>query len=427
MAAAHVSSRKPRPRREPVARPSVPPRRHGRAKALSRRRTGAPGRLLGLLAAPAAAVLRGLLIGSVPGRGRDLHIADQTLAPDRGTREFDLRPPPGKEDARRSGARPAGERSQKAGEGPQAKRSRLGTAWHIVRRTFSEWSEDNCFRLAAALSYYTVFSLAPLLLIVIAVVGLVYRREDAQTAILGQMQSLVGERGAEGVKALLEGASKDSSDNVLATIIGIGALILGASGVFTQLKDSLNTIWEVKPRPGMGILRWFTDRLLSFGIVLGIGFLLLVWLIISAGLAATSKFVEGMLPLPPGVLYAINLVGSFLVITLLFAMIYKLLPDVSLAWRHVFIGAAITAALFTLGKFLIGLYLGQAAVSSTFGAAGSILVILLWAYYSALIFLLGAEFTQVYARVTRPDLIVHEESVPLTDRERTQEGIPHGG
>ena len=355
-------------------------------------------------------------------RRRGLRIADRTLTPDRGTREFDLRPPTAK-DARGAGARSSGERSE---EVPEPKRSRLGTAWHIVRRTLSEWSEDNCFRLAAALSYYTIFSLAPLLLIVIAVVGLVYEREDAQTAILAQMHALVGKRGADGVQALLEGASKDSSQNVLATVIGIGALILGASGVFTQLKDSLNTIWEVKPRPGLGILRWFTDRLLGFGVVLGIGFLLLVWLIVSAGLAAMGKFLEGMLPLPPGVLYAINLAGSFVVITLLFAMIYKLLPDVSLAWRHVFIGSAITAALFTIGKFLIGLYIGQAAVSSSFGAAGSILVILLWAYYSALIFLLGAEFTQVYARVTRPDLIVHEESVPLTERERTQEGIPHG-
>jgi membrane protein len=252
----------------------------------------------------------------------------------------------------------------------------------LLRMTFSEWYGDNAPRLGAALAYYTVFSLSPLLIIVIAFAGLVFGREAAQGEIVAQLHGLIGEESAKAVQAMIENAYKPSS-GVIATLIGLLTLLIGATGVFAELHDALNTIWEVKPKSGLGLMGLIRDRFLSFAMVLGIGFLLLVSLAISAGLAALGKLMGSMVPTPIYVGQILNLFGAFVVIMLLFAMIYRILPDIEIAWSDVWIGAAFTSVLFTIGKFLIGFYLGRSSVGSAYGAASSLAIILIWVYYSA--------------------------------------------
>jgi membrane protein len=268
--------------------------------------------------------------------------------------------------------------------------------WVLLRDAFYAWLDDKAPALGAALAYYTVFALAPLLIIVIAIGGLAFGQEAAQGQILSQIEDLLGENGAKAVQAMLESARQPTT-GWLATIVGIVMLVLGSTGVFAQLQDSLNTIWKVAPKPGRGIRGILRDRLLTFMMVIAVGFLLLVSLVLSAALAAFGKFFNYLLPVPEAVLHGINFVVSFGVITLLFAMIYKILPDVKISWSDVWIGAAVTSLLFSLGKFLIGLYLGKSGVASAYGAAGSLVVILVWVYYTAQILLYGAEFTAVYA------------------------------
>ena len=272
----------------------------------------------------------------------------------------------------------------------------LKTVLSLLKETFTEWQEDKAPTLAAALAYYTVFSLAPLLIIVIAIAGLVFGTEAAQGQIVAQLQSLIGKDGAETVQDLIVNASHPKS-GMIATLVGVATLLWGASNVFTNLKEALNTIWNVTPAPGRGIWGFLQDRVLSFAMILGIGFLLLVSLVISALLAAVSYWLNGLLHLPVGIWQIVDFAISFGVVTLLFALIYKLLPDVNLAWNDVWIGAAITSVLFTIGKSLIGIYLGSSGIASTYGAAGSFVIILLWINYSAQILFLGAEFTQVWA------------------------------
>ncbi|MEZ2249691.1 YihY/virulence factor BrkB family protein [Microcoleus sp.] len=272
----------------------------------------------------------------------------------------------------------------------------LKTVLSLLKQTFTEWQEDKAPTLAAALAYYTVFSLAPLLIIVIAIAGLVFGADAAQGQIVGQLQSLIGKDGAQTVQDLIVKASEPKS-GMIATLVGVATLLWGASNVFTNLKEALNTIWNVKPAPGRGIWGFLQDRVLSFAMILGIGFLLLVSLVISALLAAVSYWLNGLLHLPVGIWQIVDFAISFGVVTLLFALIYKLLPDVDLAWNDVWIGSAITSVLFTIGKSLIGIYLGGSGVASTYGAAGSFVIILLWINYSAQILFLGAEFTQVWA------------------------------
>ncbi|MEG4351525.1 YihY/virulence factor BrkB family protein [Microcoleus sp. LAD1_D5] len=273
---------------------------------------------------------------------------------------------------------------------------KLKTVISLLKQTFSEWQEDKAPTLAAALAYYTVFSLAPLLIIVIAIVGLVFGAEAAQGQIVAQLQSLIGKDGAQTVQELILKASEPKS-GMIATLVGIATLLWGASNVFTNLKEALNTIWNVSPPPGRGIWGFLKDRVLSFAMILGIGFLLLVSLVLSAVLAAVSYWLNSRLQLPVGIWQIVDFAISFGVVTLLFALIYKLLPDVHLAWNDVWIGAAITSMLFTIGKSLIGVYLGGSGIASTYGAAGSFVIILLWINYSAQILFLGAEFTQVWA------------------------------
>ncbi|MBC8075580.1 MAG: YihY/virulence factor BrkB family protein, partial [Chloroflexales bacterium] len=272
----------------------------------------------------------------------------------------------------------------------------MGKAWEIIKETFSEWSADNAPRLGAALAFYTMLSLAPLLVLAISIAGLVFGEEAARGQLVGQFQGLVGKEGAEAVQTMIQNANKPAT-GIVASIIGIATLLFSASGVFGELQASLNEIWDIKPKPSKGILDTIKQRFFSFSLVLGTGFLLLVSLGLSALLAGLYSVIEGIFPGLGIIGTILNFLISFGVTTLLFAAIYKLLPDADIAWKDVFIGAAATSLLFSLGRFLIGLYLGQASVGSAYGAAGTLVVLLIWIYYSAQILFMGAEFTQVYA------------------------------
>jgi membrane protein len=273
---------------------------------------------------------------------------------------------------------------------------KLQTFWKMLKETFSQWSEDKPFQLAAALAYYTLFSLAPLLLIAITIAGLVFGREATQQQIINTFGGLVGPQGAQAIQGMLQGASQPQS-GVLGTLLGIVTLLIGAGGVVGQLQDSLNTIWGVAPKPGRGLLGMLQDRFVSLGMVLGVGFLLLVSLVVSTVLSAAIHFMSGVLPGGEALWHIVELLVSFGFITLLFALIYKFLPAVEIGWRDVGVGAGMTALLFMVGKLLIGLYLGRSGIGSAYGAAGSLVLVLVWVYYSGLIFFFGAEFTQVYA------------------------------
>lgn len=290
---------------------------------------------------------------------------------------------------------------------------------YLIRETFSEWSEDKASRLAAALSYYTMFSLAPLLVITIALLGIFLGEEAASGQIYRQIDNLIGPESAVAVQEMIERVGRQEDAGIIATVIGVAVLLFGAAGVFGQLYDSMNTIWEVYPittRKGLGaVLEMAQRKLVSFTMVLGVGFLLLVSLIISAGLTALAEYSSGLLPLPPLVLQALNVVVSIGLITVLFAMLYKFVPEVKIGWKDALIGGLVTAILFTAGKQLIGLYLGRSTTASVFGAAGSIIVIMLWVYYSAQILFLGAEFTQVYAREFGGGVEVEDDAIAVPD------------
>jgi len=269
----------------------------------------------------------------------------------------------------------------------------------LVTDTIREWGEDQGSRLAAALAYYTTFSLAPVLVIAIAIAGLIGGQAAAQSLVMTQVQDLLGVQGREFIQSMIENATIQST-GLVASIIGAITLLLGALGVFNELQNALNRIWGVKPKPLMGwgsrITQFIFKRLLSFSMLLGIGFLLLVSLVISAALSAMSDYLKGIPVFPEILLQVLNFLISLGMITLLFALIFKFIPDIKIPWRNVWPGALITAVLFTMGKFLIGLYLGKSHVGSTFGAAGSLALIMIWIYYSSQILFLGAEFTQVF-------------------------------
>ncbi|HEX6707014.1 MAG TPA: YihY/virulence factor BrkB family protein [Albitalea sp.] len=273
----------------------------------------------------------------------------------------------------------------------------LRAFWTLVKDTVSAWTQDRVPSMGAALAYYTVFSIAPLLLIVIAVAGLVFGAEAAQGAIVAQLQGLLGESAAQTIEDLLRSVS-EPKESLIATAIGVVLLLLGATTVLAELQDDLDRIWKApeRARPS-GVWGWIRARLLSFGLILGLGFLLLVSLVASAGIAALGDWWGPLFRGWEAVAQAVDVVISFALVTVMFALIYRFMPDVPVRWRDVWVGAAVTALLFTIGKTLIGLYLGKSSVVSGFGAAGSLAVLLLWVYYSAQIFLLGAEFTQVFA------------------------------
>jgi membrane protein len=267
----------------------------------------------------------------------------------------------------------------------------------LVKQTVAEWSTDSASSRAAALSYYSALSISPLLIIGISIAGLVFGPDHVRGQVMGQIEGLVGTGGAEVIDSMLR-STNSTSGGIIATAIGLATLLLGAGGVFVELQDALNHFWGVDPPEGTGVWDFVRNRLLSFAMVLGIGFLMLVSLLLSAVIAALGGFVTGLMPSFQIAAQVINAVLSLGIITVLFALIYKVLPNVQLHWRDVWVGAFVTATLFTIGKFLIGFYLGRASTASPYGAAGSVIVILLWVYYSALIIYFGAEFTKVYAR-----------------------------
>ncbi len=278
-------------------------------------------------------------------------------------------------------------------------------AWPIAKETAKEWSEDDASRLAASLAFYTLLSLAPLLVILVALAGVVLGPEAARGRISSELASLMGSQAARGIEAVLASA-RSPAGGAISTVVGAVVLLVGASGVFGELQFALNRIWEVKARPGRGIMGEVKDRFFSFTMVLGVAFLLLVSLVISALLSAVGRFFADALPGGELLWQVSNFVVSLAMVTVLFALIFKYVPDVSIRWRDVWLGAAVTALLFTIGKSLLGIYLGKASFRSSYGAAGSLVVLVVWVYYSAQILFLGAEFTQVQAkrrgRVFRP-------------------------
>ena len=268
--------------------------------------------------------------------------------------------------------------------------------WRMVRDAMNSWVDDYAASMGAALAFYTLFSLAPLLLIVISVAGLVFGEQAARGEIMEQLSGLVGPDSAKTIEMLLQSLNRPGA-GVLGTLVGLGALLIGATTVFAELQDAMDRIWRAPSRASGGLWGLLRARLLSLGLVLGLGFLLIVSLIASAGLAALGKWWNPWFGEVELLANALNVSVSFALIMVMFAMIYKWIPRVKVAWRDVWTGAALTALLFTVGKWLIGLYIGRSGVASPFGAAASLVVLLLWVYYSAQIFLLGAEFTWVYA------------------------------
>jgi membrane protein len=264
-----------------------------------------------------------------------------------------------------------------------------------LQETAGRWLEHKDARLGAALAYYSIFSLGPLIVIAIAIAGFVFGAEAVQAQVFGALHGLLGDSGTQAIDAMLKGANRPR-EGILATVIGVGALVFAAVGVVVQLKDALNTVWEVKTPPGSGISRFVRTYIWSLAGVLSLGFLLLISMLLTAALSAAGKYIAPYLP--EATLQIAGSLASFAVITALFAMMFKWLPDTPIAWRDVWLGAVLTAALFEVGKLLIGLYIGKQGLESTYGAAASIVVVLIWVYYTAQLVLIGAEFTHVYAR-----------------------------
>ena len=285
--------------------------------------------------------------------------------------------------------------------------------WTLMKGAVSAWIADYAPSMGAAIAYYTAFSIAPLLLLVISVAGLVFGRDVVQGEIVSQAQGLMGEQGGSAIEDLLKSASEPTT-GLMATIASIGLLIFGATTVFGEVQNSLDRIWHVpeKQKPS-GVWGFIRTRMLSFGIVLILAFLLLVSLAVSSALAALGSWWDEYFAGQEALLQFLNYAVSVLFSTTLFAMMYKLMPRTQIAWRDVWVGAVVTAILFEIGKFAIGLYIGKSAVASAFGAAGSLAVLLIWVYYSAQIFLLGAEFTRLYAGERNPDASLRSD----TDRE----------
>ena len=274
----------------------------------------------------------------------------------------------------------------------------FANSFGLLKQTFSEWLEDKAPQLGAALAYYTVFSLAPLILVLLAIVGLLFRNDPggAWNKITEQMSYFLDKNAVEVVQNIAQKAAQPNK-SLLATIIGILLALFGASGVFGQLQDALNTIWGVRAKPGAGIWGFLRSRFLSFAMVGGVCFLLLVSLTLESVLKGFSHYIQGVLPGGIVIAIAVYWIFDLAVVILLFAIIFKFLPDAKIRWRDVWIGAAITAIFFAIGKWALGLYLGSGSAASAYGAASSLITLLLWVYYSSQILLFGAEFTQVYA------------------------------
>jgi membrane protein len=287
---------------------------------------------------------------------------------------------------------------------------RLKTAASLLKDTVNNWLDDRAMSLAASLAFYTVLSLAPLLIVAVSVAGLLFGEAAARGEIGQQLGGMLGPQGGSAIESVHANA-KEPHASIAGTVIGLVVLFFGASGVFAELQDSMNAIWEVKPKPGRGVMGVVKARFFSFAMVLGVAFLLLVSLVLSAALSAVGRFLGDNLPGGAVLWFGINIVISMGVVTLLFALIFKVVPDVKIGWRDVWYGAAFTALLFTVGKALIGIYLGRASIGSPYGAAGSLVVLVVWVYYSAQILFLGAEFTRVYADHSGSRILPNENAV----------------
>ncbi len=299
----------------------------------------------------------------------------------------------------------------------------MSNRWvNMLKLSFNDWMEDKALRLSAALAYYSIFSLAPLLVIAIGIAGLMIGKEAATGQLYGELRQYLGAAPAEALQAMVESANKPKQ-GVIATVLGFMTLLLGASGVLGQLKDAMNTIWEVETKGQAGLMGMLRDKLLNFGMVLVIGFLLLVSLLLTTAVSGLNHQLESLLPLPAFVWGAIGFVVSMGIVTALFGMMFKVLPDVEIGWRDVWVGAVTTALLFEIGKTGLGWYLGRESTASPYGAAGSIVLLLLWVYYTSCILFFGAEFTQVYAldrgRVIKPA----SNAQSVTAESRAQQGM----
>lgn len=291
----------------------------------------------------------------------------------------------------------------------------------MLKTTCSDWYEDRAQRIGAALAYYTIFALTPGIVILMALAGLMLG-PGAENQILDQFHDLIGEQGAKAIEATVRSARAAPPGGV-ELALALVTLVVGLWGVFGELQDGLNTIWGVTPKSGRSLWAIVKERFWSFAMVVGTGFLLLVSLVVTAWLAAVSTYVSYLLPAPALALEALNSVISLVVITGAFALIFKLLPDVKIAWRDVWLGAAVSSLLFTIGKFLIGLYLGKSGVASAYGAAGSLVIIVVWVYYSAQILLFGAEFTKVWTKLRGSGFKVEKMAKPVTAEARAEQGL----
>jgi membrane protein len=306
----------------------------------------------------------------------------------------------------------------------------LTETWRVLKQAGSEWVDDKCSQLGAALAFYCILSLAPLLVISIAIAGFVFGERAARGELVEQIQQTVGKQGAEVIQTVLANAHQPSA-GILATVLGVAILVVGASGVFNQLRDSLNTVWDIEPPAQRGVWRvwpFIRDRLLPFLLVLGTGFLLLLSLVISEVMAGAAHYLEARVHVAEAVWHVVNVGVSFVMVFLLFALIYKVLPAARVAWRDVWLGALITAVLFMVGKLLLGLYLGKSSVGSAYGAAGSLVVLLVWIYYAAQILFFGAELTHVCAqRYRKQHADQPPPGTPGTDKCRTSTRKVAGG
>jgi membrane protein len=296
-------------------------------------------------------------------------------------------------------------------------------AWTLLKTTVSEWSDDNAARVAAALAFYTLLSLAPLVILIIALVGVVLGEAKARAQIIQEVGSMVGPDGVRAIDAVVASAS-DATQGIVGSFIGLIVLFVGASGVFGELQYALNTIWGVKPRPRNGLMLLIRERIFSFAMVIAVAFLLLVSLVVSAVLAALGRFMADALPGGATLWQIVNTFASIGVITLLFALIFRVVPDVDIEWRPVWIGALVTAVLFTIGKQLLGVYLGKSSVASAYGAAGSIVALVVWVYYSSQLVFFGAEFTQVYARMSGGEIRPSRNAVFMDADHASKTSLP---
>ena len=293
----------------------------------------------------------------------------------------------------------------------------LAAQWHILTRAAIKWWDDNALRLSASLSYYTLFSLAPVLIIVIAVAGMIFGQAAVEARLMDEIKGLVGAESAEAIQTMVQQA-RQSETHTTAASFGLIAMVVLSTGVFVELQDALNLIWRIPPPHTTGFWRILKSRVFSFFLVIGIGFLMIVSLTLSAAVAALGRLFTAWLPGPEILMHLVSGAVSLLIFTALFGMMFKILPDAHIAWRDVWIGAALTAVLFTIGKTGIGLYLGKTGIASSYGAASSLAVVLLWVYYSALILFFGAEYTSISAKRSHSHREAESGNAPRHDAGR---------